>query len=140
MPLSGFASICEEHQKTIVSRDLGQPTKHIANNVKQCHVTHYRIDGIVITDRAACDFLLINEDTYTAYLIELKGRDLVRSVEQLESTEATLKDKLRAYSLEFRIVASKARTHAIESVTFKRFKEKKKQSLIYKTNQIEEKI
>jgi hypothetical protein len=70
----------------------------------------------------------------------LKGRDLAHAAIQLESTEDTLKKELKDYELRFRIVASKARTHAIEGVTFKKFKEKKKSALRYQTGQIVETI
>ena len=140
MPLRGFTSICATRPKIIVSRDPGSQRKHIANNVNLNYVTHYRIDGVVITSGNRCDFLLMNEDTHTAYLIEIKGSDLSKAAIQLESTEAALRDELIQYNLRFRIVASKARTHAIEGVSFKRFRARKSSSLIYSTNLIEESI
>jgi len=140
LPLLGFASICEERQKIIVSRDTGQKREHRAINVSLSRVTHYQIDGVVITTGNKCDFLLINEESLKAYLIELKGSDLSKAVKQLESTEHALKEELSYYKLLFRIVVSKARTHAIEGVTFKAFKEKKKDALKYSTNKIEENI
>lgn len=140
LPLAGFQSQCEERQTIIVSRDKGERREHRAINANRNRVNRYRIDGIVITSGSACDFLLINEDVLSAYFIELKGSDLSQAARQLESSEAALKDELSAYKLNFRIVASKARTHAIEGVTFRRFKESKKTSLKYSTNRIEEDI
>ena len=72
LPLHGFDSVCEERQKILVSKDSGHPQRHIANNVNLNYVTHYRIDGVVIKDGNRCDYLLMNEDTRFAYLIELK--------------------------------------------------------------------
>ncbi len=69
-------------------------------------MSYYQIDGIVIKEGKRCDFLLMNEDTQTAYLIELKGRDLNKAVEQLEATEYALRTQLEGYGLQFRIVCS----------------------------------
>lgn len=143
MPFLGCSSLCEEKQKIIVSRDKGSEKKHIANNAGLSEVTHYKIDDIANTDGnngSRCDFILINEDKFIAYLIELKGRHLIHAVKQLESTEQTLKEALAPYSLKYRIVANKSRTQEIEHSSFKRFKEKKGIALRYGTNQIEEDI
>ena len=60
MPLNGYRSMCEEHQRTIVSSEQGR--QHRANNPGACFVTQYRIDGEVIRDGLRCDYLLMNED------------------------------------------------------------------------------
>ena len=73
MPLKGFKSICGKNDARIVSRDKGNPQYHIGNNTNRAYVTHYKIDGIVLTKGSRCDYLLINEESRTAYLIELKG-------------------------------------------------------------------
>lgn len=140
MPLQGYTSICDHTQPIIVSKDVGQPRKHIAHNTNSNYVTHYRIDGVVITQGNKCDFMLINEDKYIAYLIELKGSDLSKAAIQLECTEQALKVDLHNYSIRYRIVASKAKTQAIESTSFRKFREKKKHALVYSTGLIEENI
>lgn len=146
MPLTGFNSLCESRQKIIVSKDGGSQRKHTAENINRAEVTHYRIDGVVLTEGKKCDFLLLNETTSAAYLIELKGRDLTDAASQLESTEAALKNQLKNYILYFRIVSSKSRTHEIESAKFKKFRAAKAgkvngiAKLIYNTDVINEKI
>lgn len=77
MPLNGFISLCGKNAKQIVSRDKGNPQYHKANNVSNSEVTHYQIDGEVIKTGDRCDYLLMNETSKTAFLIELKGSDLV---------------------------------------------------------------
>jgi uncharacterized protein YxeA len=135
LPLDGFRSICEERQKIIVSRDRGQSREHRANNKDDSHVTHYRIDGVVITgEQNKCDFLLINEDKKMAYLIELKGSDIKKAIDQLQQTEMTLKTQLSNYALKFRIIASKCRTHDIRSSKYQRFKIQKGGALIATSN------
>ena len=84
MPLNGFTSLCSKNAKQIVSRDKGNPQYHKANNVSNSEVTHYQIDGKVIKTGDRCDYLLMNETSKTAYLIELKGSDLVKAASQLK--------------------------------------------------------
>lgn len=92
MPLKGYLSLCDKNASQIVSRDKGNPrTYHKGINRSKAYVTHYQIDGIVITVGNRCDYLLINEDKKTAYLIELKGSDLVKAAQQLDATEQRLK-------------------------------------------------
>lgn len=83
MPLNGFISLCGKNAEQIVSRDKGNPQYHKANNVSNSEVTHYQIDGEVIKTGDRCDYLLMNETSKTAYLIELKGSDLVKAASQL---------------------------------------------------------
>ena len=84
MPLNGYKSLCQEQQAIIVSSEQGR--QHRAINSDRCFVTHYQIDGAVIRTGLRCDYLLINEDKSDAYLIELKGTDIVHAVDQLEAT------------------------------------------------------
>ena len=139
MPIDSYASLCERNAKIIVSRDVGD-REHRGNNPRQCYVTHYRIDGVIITDGLRCDFILMNEDDKRAYLIELKGSKLSDAAQQLEATEVSLKKHLMGYALRYRIVASRSKTQQIESADFKKYRERWKSALIYKTNKIEEEI
>lgn len=109
MPLNGFTSLCSKNAKQIVSRDKGNPQYHKANNVSNSEVTHYQIDGKVIKTGDRCDYLLMNETSKTAYLIELKGSDLVKAASQLEATENALRSQLVEYQLQYRIVANKCK-------------------------------
>ena len=145
MPLAGQKSLCEKNASQIVSRDAKASRTHIANNVKKAFVTHYRIDGVVITEGNKCDYLLFNESTKDAYLIELKGSRIVFAAKQLDETAKKLSSALSGYTLHFRIVASKCATHAIESQDFQKYKRdwKKKyknSTLKYQTEQLPENI
>ena len=140
MPLNSFGSLCSKNQRIIVSKDKGSPCKHIANNIHLAYVTHYMIDGYVLTEGIRCDFLLINEDTKTGYLIELKGSDLVKASRQLEETEKALKQHLTHYQIMYRIIMRKSSTHAIHSSAFRSFQARKGKQLICHNNEIEEDI
>lgn len=97
MPLNGYKSLCQEQQAIIVSSEQGR--QHRAINSDRCFVNHYQIDGAVIRTGLRCDYLLINEDKSDAYLIELKGTDIVHAVDQLEATAQTLKQALQNYHI-----------------------------------------
>lgn len=99
MPLRGGQSLCEKKAGQIVSRDKGNPQYHKGINTEEAFVTHYKIDDIVITSGGRCDYLLMNEEKRIAYLIELKGSDLVKAAGQLETTEKVLRQDLADYSL-----------------------------------------
>lgn len=139
MPLGNYCSKCEPNAKIIVSKDVGN-REHRGLNPHQYHVTHYKIDGVIITTKPRCDFVLINESNKIAYLIELKGSKLSDAARQLEATENTLKDALNPYDLRYRIVSSRSKTQQIESADFKKYRERWKSRLVYKTNKIEEEI
>ncbi|MBE6968179.1 MAG: hypothetical protein E7444_07070 [Ruminococcaceae bacterium] len=140
MPLNGYTSLCQKHASIISSKDKGGSQTHIGHNRKSAFVTHYKIDGVVITQGNKCDYLLINEDTHTAYLIELKGSDLCWAAMQLDATEKVLAKQLSGYSLQYRIVANKCKTQEIESTEFKKYRVRWKTRLSYKTMQLKEDI
>lgn len=141
MPLDGYRSLCAQRASVITSKDKrNSKTTHIANNVRNNYVTKYRIDGEVITEGARCDFLLMNEDAGNAYLIELKGSDLVKAAEQLEETRKKLVSELSAYQVYYRIVANKCSTHKIHLTNFRKYQIKWGDNLKYASIQMVEDI
>lgn len=140
MPLKAFQSLCNKHAARIVSKDEGNPQYHKGNNIGKAYVTHYKIDGVVITKKERCDYLLINEETHTAYLIELKGSDLVKAARQLEITENHLHRELFGYQVRYRIVANKCKTQEIRTSEYRKYQIRWKGRLIQRTGFIEENI
>ena len=140
MPLIGFESICSRDAAQIVSRDKGNPQYHKGINNGRVYVSHYKIDGIVIKSGNRCDYLLMNEATRTAYLIELKGSDLIKAAKQLEATEKALTQQISSYSLQYRTVANKCKTQEIRSSEYRKYQLRWKKRLILKTGYIEEDI
>ena len=140
MPLIGFESICSRDAAQIVSRDKGNPQYHKGINNGRVYVSHYKIDGIVIKSGNRCDYLLMNEATRTAYLIELKGSDLIKAAKQLEATEKALTQQISSYSLQYRIVANKCKTQEIRSSEYRKYQLRWKKRLILKTGYIEDDI
>ena len=66
---------------------------------------------------------MVNDTQKKAYLIELKGSNIDEAVAQLEAGEKICRAELRDYIFFYRIVCSKAKTHKIQSVKFRKFKE-----------------
>ena len=140
MPLKGFGSLCSKNASQIVSRDKGNPQYYKGINTAKMYVTHYKIDGTVIKNGNRCDYLLINEEKRIAYLIELKGSDLVKAAEQLEATEKVLRQELFSYEVQYRIVANKCKTQEIHSSAYRKYQIRWKGRLIQRTGHIEESI
>lgn len=140
MPIKEFESRCDRHAARIVSKDKGNPQYHRGNNVAGAYVTHYKVDGVIIKTGNRCDYLLMNEDVRNAYLIELKGSDLVKAAEQLEATEQILGSELSGYRVHYRIVANKCKTQEIRSSAYRKYQIRWKGRLVQRTRFIEEPI
>ena len=140
MPLKGFTSLCSKYAMQIVSKDKGNPQYHRAKNPAGDYVTHYKIDGNVIKAGSRCDYLLLNEESRMAYLIELKGSDLVKAVEQLEATENDLRQSLSGCQVQYRIVANKCKTQEVRSSAYRKYQIRWKGRLMLRTRAIEEDI
>lgn len=140
MLLTSEKSLCDIHQKIIVSQDKGSQRKHKGNNTSGFNVRHYKLDGDLIRQQKCCDFLVLNDSLKKAYFIELKGRHINDAVPQLENGMRLCESELQGYTFYYRIVSSKTRTHDVQGNTFRKFKEKCGGRLKCKTNYIEENI
>lgn len=105
----------DPRMKIIISQDHGSSVKHKAKNVDQDVIRHFRIDGDVIKgdQTKKCDFLLLDDTKHTAYLIELKGADLLRAKQQLEETEKQI--DLRQFAQRYYRIIYKSGTHSVQN-------------------------
>lgn len=81
--------------------------KHIGRNVSGHEIRQFKIDGEVIAKNsgaARCDYLLLNDDAKSAYYIELKGSDLEKAIQQIESTVQLFQTSLPDYTPYRRII------------------------------------
>ncbi|MDD3746877.1 MAG: hypothetical protein PHD70_10450 [Anaerostipes sp.] len=141
MLLSPDDSLCEKNQAIIVSKDRGAQREHRAiNPQKQFDLRHYKLDGVLIQQTTCCDYLLVNDSSKKAYLIELKGGNIDDAVKQLEAGEQKCKAELKGYIFFYRIVCSKARTHKLQGNKYRKFKEKCGEQLKTKVNLLEENL
>lgn len=124
--LAKFHSLCGERQSKIVSQDRESrnPCKHIAVNKDRSRVVQYQLDGQVFTGHEQrCDFLVMNQDKKSAYLIELKGSNVLHAMDQVLSAENLLKEDLVGYSVFYRIIY-RSRTQEVRKSRIIRWKEK----------------
>lgn len=126
--------------KKITSRDNGCTRCHIGHNRNSRKIYQYKLDTEVFPNQKCCDFLLLNSEDSKAYLIEIKGADLDHASEQLAQTLVLLDKDLVDYEVNLRIVASKVKTQAIMTSTFKKFQKKYGKRLVFKSQIIEESI
>lgn len=139
MFLTPEKSLCERNQAIVVSKDSGNQRKHRAiNPEKRFDLRHYKLDGDLVQQTKCCDYLLVNDTLRKAYLIELKGGNIDEATAQLEAGEQKCKAELKDYIFFYRIVCSKAKTHKIQNVKFRKFKEKYGSRLDMKENVLEE--
>lgn len=139
MMLTSDKSLCEAHQKIIVSKDKGTARRHCAYNPKhKYNVRHYKLDGGIVSQQTCCDFLLVNDSSKKAYFIELKGGNIDEAVPQLEAAFKLFRTELTKYDFYFRIVSSKVRTHDVQKNKFRKFKDKWGSHLQYKNDIFEE--
>lgn len=139
--LTNEKSICGKNQIKIVSRDRGASVRHEANNVQGVSdVRQYQLDGDVFNNEKTCDFLVLNDSKRDAYFIELKGSDILHGIEQLEVTVSKLQGELIGYTKYYRLVFSKANTHAVASSRFLGFKRRHYGYFKYQKKEIVENI
>lgn len=145
MALSKFKSLCQIKQKIIVSKDKGNPQKHIANNINEDEVYQYKVDGTIIQEGLRCDYLVWNERKKHIYYIELKGSDLEHALEQLDATEKTLKERFpmemkSCKQVSYRVVLNKYRVPKTYSHKEKVFKKRHLGDLAYGNLEYKESI
>ena len=139
MILDESKSICEKHQKIIVSEE--NKRKHIANNDDENLVHQFKIDGGIVpasSSMSRCDYLVINLEKKNAYPIELKGTDVKHAVDQIRSTITYLGSDLSSYTILPRIIY-KPNTHGIRDSKVRSFIMDYPRCVL-KTNTYEEKI
>lgn len=134
-----YESKCKENAKIIVSKENN--SIHRANNIDKKKVYQYKVDGDIYektSSNARVDYLVINEDKKTAYLIELKGSDLEKAMKQLQASKSTFSKALKGFIVYLRIIF-KSGTHGIPGSKMLEYK-RSNPNLIIKTTEYKENI
>lgn len=103
--LLSMPSYCGSHQKIIVSEE--NRVQHRGINNDRNKVRQIKIDGDMWTKGTStvrADYLLLNEDKKTAYIIELKGSDIEHALEQIKNTDVNLNEALSDFQKYWRLV------------------------------------
>jgi len=101
------------------------------------------VDNCLITSGCRCDFLLVNSEEKRAYFIELKGRDLVHAIEQIDATINQYLMDLNGFSINARVVLTKVNTTDILSTQFIKLERRLKKlngSFLKSVNHLEEQL
>lgn len=109
---------------------------HIGIN-KNYDIRQFRIDGDVYskTDSASrCDYLLLNDSKADAYFIELKGSDLKKAIQQIDSTIADVLPSIHNYTVYPRIIYHSG-SHSIQDKSIILWKKKHKGHAVIKHRQ-----
>lgn len=105
----GKSHVFSDNRSIITLSDAKSKCVYIGNNNNKKLITHYLIDGHVISSSEIkkCDHLLLNKSDKNAIFIEIKGSDLLAAIEQITVTVDKLKDELKEYSIFARIVLTR---------------------------------
>ena len=105
-------------------------------------IRQFKVDGEVVAAgdmSPRCDYLLLNDDAKTSYYIELKGSDLVKAIEQIETTVAMIAPSIPEYTVLRRIVF-RTGTHGIQTRPVLSWKRKHGNTVVIKERLLEETI
>jgi hypothetical protein len=106
-------------------------------------VCMYKLDGNMKTYGKICDNLFLLIDNYSAYFIELKGKDFSTAIDQIAETIDLLLPFLENYSVNVRIVLSRVNAPFLLSTKIIRFKKNIKRlngNMRYSERLLQEKI
>jgi len=138
--INAYKPFREGTHPTFTSSENG--CTHIGENPNRHSVRHFKIDGEVFPKGTAfqrCDYLLLNDTAKTSYYIELKGSDIPKAAQQIDSTVDSLSGSLPGYRI-FRRIVYKSGTHKIDESSIVKWKLRYKGSVCIKHGQIKEKI
>src|ERR1039458_2371099 len=81
-------------------------TFQLENKKSQLEIFGIKIDGCVFTkkDGIKCDYLLGVDSKKKLFYVELKGTDIIKAIDQIESTIKKTKDLYTGWVYEARIV------------------------------------
>ena len=126
-------SLCNKNQKIVVSEESGN--KHIVNNPNLINIYKYHIDGDIIPEEDTlgerCDYIVetIKQSKPIVFIIELKGSDLLKAVNQIEATIKRFSQQLANYKIYPRIVCTRIVAHAIKDSKYRSFQQKYPQEI-----------
>jgi hypothetical protein len=122
LPRNNCMEFFDDTRKIVVVEEKNR--KYVGENSNGKSFTKYRVDGCLIIEGKKCDYMLINNDESKAYFIELKGRDLIRAVEQIECTIDEMLINLKNFEIYARIVLTKVTVPDIKDSKYIRLERK----------------
>ena len=105
----------------------GKKTKFVLTNERRKMVNEYIIDDCLLRakkNEEKCDYLFTIHEDRIAYLIECKGSDILKAVDQLNSTLDILKIDLLGFTLKGRIVPTRVYAPNLATLNYKKLRER----------------
>lgn len=115
---------------------------HIGRNPGAHNVRQFKIDGGVFpngTIPQRCDYLLLNDSAKESYYVELKGSNIPKATQQIDSTVNVISSSLPGYKI-FRRIVYKSGTHKIDEGSVVKWKLRHRGFALIKHDKIEENI
>lgn len=115
---------------------------HIGENPSSHSVRQFKIDGGVFpkgTTPQRCDYLLLNDVKKDSYYIELKGSDIPKAVQQIDSTVDLISSSLPGYKI-YRRIVYRSSTHKIDESSVVKWKRKHIGTSLIRRTLIKERI
>lgn len=105
---------------------------HIAENQNGKYVRQFKVDGEVFPSGGngpkRCDYLILDDTGKQSYYIELKGSDIPRAIQQIESSIAEINPSI-GYDIHCRVIF-RTSTHEVKGAEVLRWKRKRKDVVI----------
>jgi hypothetical protein len=129
-------------KRTIIAAEE-QKKKFIGYNKERKLFSKFRVDNCLIKKGRKCDFLILDCEEQKAYFIELKGKDLLSAVEQIDHSIDRLISYLADHRINARIVLSKVSSPDLRSTKYIKLErriKKLKGNLLKKVKILEENL
>lgn len=141
-----YTCVCKKCQlnskyKTYVAE--GKRTRYVLHNPSLKRIDKYIVDDCLLQSKKEdekCDYLFDVGEEKLAFLIECKGSDILKAVDQLNSTITILKNEILAYTLKARIISTRVYGPDIRATTYIKLRERLNGNLITKNIFFEEAI
>jgi hypothetical protein len=111
----------------------GAKTEYRVLNKDRKTISKYIVDDCLLRLRRRdekCDYLFAADDLKAAYFIECKGSDVLKAVNQIQSSINMLVGDLTGYVLKGRIVPTKVYNPDLRSQDYRKLRERLKGDLI----------
>ena len=119
---------CEKYTDNRTNISVKEKKKvYSARNKNKKTVCLIQVDDCLIKEGNKCDYLLLNCDSKISYFIELKGKDMLHAVEQIDRSIHLLRNKISEYAVNARIVLTKVYPPDLKSNKYKKLERKLKE-------------
>ena len=123
---------CELKSNNKVLIAKGAKTEYRIINENERLIDKYVVDDCLLRTKQKdekCDYLVLINEIKEAYFVECKGSDVLKAVNQLDSSINILRNNLPGYVLKGRIISTRVYSPDLRMQAYKRLREKLKGQL-----------